>query len=314
VIVAFFKRGAYDPMLDGGFASIDYDEDHKLIAGGGGGQATGPALRQNGSIFIRNLGTTPERELDAHEWDGSDGRVVRARERAAAGAQLLDRRAEDRGRVLPRRLASRERRRRGQPDRRDRQLAGRAGAAMRNERRLRRRRRVLDGDVRRRHLPPHAHGLQRRRSLHHRRLRPGDVRRDTLACDDGAPAPRTAASRAPGLHDLVADSPSVQAKIGTFPSLLERSPCDTQDAAAEARPEAREEAPPGAQQDRPGRRRAGHPAHHAAARPGGRCSSRARDALAKGENAGHGLAGVRRRTWPRSSTTCSSASQGVPRR
>ena len=62
VTVVFFKRGAYDPMLDGGFASIDYDEDHKLAAGGGGGQATGPALRQNGSIFIRNLGTTPERD------------------------------------------------------------------------------------------------------------------------------------------------------------------------------------------------------------------------------------------------------------
>jgi len=60
VTVFFFRRGAYDPMLDGGFASIDYDEDHKLVAGGGGGQATGPALRQNGSIFIRNLGSTPE--------------------------------------------------------------------------------------------------------------------------------------------------------------------------------------------------------------------------------------------------------------
>jgi hypothetical protein len=60
--VVFLRRGAYDPMLDGGFASIDYDEDHKLVAGGGGGQATGPALRQNGSIFVSNLGSTPERD------------------------------------------------------------------------------------------------------------------------------------------------------------------------------------------------------------------------------------------------------------
>jgi len=59
---AFFRRGAYDPMFDGGFASIDYDEDHKLLSGGGGGQATGPALRQNGSIFIVNLESTPERD------------------------------------------------------------------------------------------------------------------------------------------------------------------------------------------------------------------------------------------------------------
>ncbi len=62
LIAAFFRKGAYDPMIDGGFASVDYDEDYKLVAGGGGGQATGPALRQNGSTFIRNLGTTPERD------------------------------------------------------------------------------------------------------------------------------------------------------------------------------------------------------------------------------------------------------------
>ena len=62
LIAAFFYKQTYDPMFDGGFASIDYDEDHKLLTGGGGGQATGPALRQNGSIFIRNLGPTPERD------------------------------------------------------------------------------------------------------------------------------------------------------------------------------------------------------------------------------------------------------------
>src|SRR5262245_8279768 len=38
LIATFFRVGAYDPMLDGGFASVDYDEDHKLVAGGGGGQ------------------------------------------------------------------------------------------------------------------------------------------------------------------------------------------------------------------------------------------------------------------------------------
>jgi hypothetical protein len=45
LIAAFFHQPPYDPMLDGGFASIDYDEDHKLIAGGGGGRRVWPYAR-----------------------------------------------------------------------------------------------------------------------------------------------------------------------------------------------------------------------------------------------------------------------------
>jgi hypothetical protein len=49
----------YDPSSRGPIASVDYFEDALLVTGFGDGQATGPALRQSGNVYIRNIGTTP---------------------------------------------------------------------------------------------------------------------------------------------------------------------------------------------------------------------------------------------------------------
>lgn len=48
-----FRRGAsYNPSKQGAIASINYSEDSILIEGFGEGQATGPALKQNGKLFF----------------------------------------------------------------------------------------------------------------------------------------------------------------------------------------------------------------------------------------------------------------------
>lgn len=41
----------YDPQTQGAIASIDYSEDSILFSGFGDGQATGPALKQNGKVY-----------------------------------------------------------------------------------------------------------------------------------------------------------------------------------------------------------------------------------------------------------------------
>ena len=43
----------FDPGLLGAIASLDYSEDAILLNGFGDGQASGPALRQNGQVYIR---------------------------------------------------------------------------------------------------------------------------------------------------------------------------------------------------------------------------------------------------------------------
>jgi hypothetical protein len=50
----------YDPAISGGFASIDYAEDARAVDTIGSGQATGLAIRQNDSIYIKRVGFTSE--------------------------------------------------------------------------------------------------------------------------------------------------------------------------------------------------------------------------------------------------------------
>lgn len=87
VTAVFLRKQAYDPMASGGFASIDYAEDYRLLQGGGEGQATGIALLQNGTIFVRRLGTTPERD-----WTrlSATGLTVDDFERLDGGQQVLN--------------------------------------------------------------------------------------------------------------------------------------------------------------------------------------------------------------------------------
>jgi lysophospholipase L1-like esterase len=49
---AFKTTATYDPSASGALASFDYSEDAKLIDGFGGGQATGPAIYQDGHTYI----------------------------------------------------------------------------------------------------------------------------------------------------------------------------------------------------------------------------------------------------------------------
>lgn len=52
VAVFSIKRGtSYTPSSDGAIFSIDYSEDSILLAGGGSGQHSAPALRQNGKFY-----------------------------------------------------------------------------------------------------------------------------------------------------------------------------------------------------------------------------------------------------------------------
>jgi hypothetical protein len=58
---AHFRNGAtYDPAVKGPIGSIDYAEDAKRIFGSPLGQSAGVAIRQNGMVFVAQVGTTPE--------------------------------------------------------------------------------------------------------------------------------------------------------------------------------------------------------------------------------------------------------------
>jgi hypothetical protein len=58
--VNLFGGAVYDPQAQGAFVDLDYFEDALLEQGFGDGQATGIALRQNGNVYVRQVGTTPE--------------------------------------------------------------------------------------------------------------------------------------------------------------------------------------------------------------------------------------------------------------
>ena len=58
---AHFRNGAtYDPSVQGPIGSIDYAEDAKRIFGSSLGQSAGIAIRQNGTVFVAQVGTTPD--------------------------------------------------------------------------------------------------------------------------------------------------------------------------------------------------------------------------------------------------------------
>jgi len=228
LIATFFHLGAYDPMLDGGFASIDYDEDHKLIAGGGGGQATGPALRQNGSTFIANLGTTPERDWTHTSGTGltvesfvhvsgpqqvlnfSTGApkievgFFRANSHPASGggegSQIV---AIDNWRVALVPACETD----ADCDDGDACSTETCVAAICHRTRLV----CNDGEA----CTTDA-------------CVAGTCTHVALQCDDGASCTTDSCVAGTCLHDLAADSASVQAKIGGFVSLLDRAPCNTE--------------------------------------------------------------------------------------
>ena len=228
LIAAFFHQPPYDPMLDGGFASIDYDEDHKLIAGGGGGQATGVALRQNGSTFIVNLGTTPERD-----WTHTSGTglTVESFEHVSGPQQVLNfSTGAPRIEVGFFRAVSHPASGGGE---------GSQTVAIDNWRvalvqRCETNADCDDGDACSTETCDVGVCHRTRMVCNDGDLCTTDACvqgtcvATPLACDDGASCTTDRCVAGTCLHDLVADSPSVQAKIGTFPSLLERSPCDTQ--------------------------------------------------------------------------------------
>src|SRR4030095_9544641 len=55
---AHFRNGAvYDPSTQGPIGSIDYAEDAKRIFGSPLGQSAGIAIRQNGMVFVAQVGT-----------------------------------------------------------------------------------------------------------------------------------------------------------------------------------------------------------------------------------------------------------------
>ena len=53
-----YLPAVYDPGTSGAILSIDYSEDSSMFAGGGAGQATGPALRQAGVVYYHHLNGT----------------------------------------------------------------------------------------------------------------------------------------------------------------------------------------------------------------------------------------------------------------
>lgn len=70
--VAGFHRhlaSTYNPAL-GGIVTIDYAEDAIMLAGGGQGQGAGPALRQDGQIYIGPIFITPETSWTTHQLVG----------------------------------------------------------------------------------------------------------------------------------------------------------------------------------------------------------------------------------------------------
>lgn len=60
IAAVVLRKTPIDPAAAGGFASISYAERAMLIQGGGGGQATGVALKQGSNVYIRTIATTPE--------------------------------------------------------------------------------------------------------------------------------------------------------------------------------------------------------------------------------------------------------------
>jgi hypothetical protein len=55
------SSAVYDPSTQGPIATVDFLVDAILLDGFGDGQAIGLALRQNGMVYIRQSGTTPDR-------------------------------------------------------------------------------------------------------------------------------------------------------------------------------------------------------------------------------------------------------------
>jgi len=55
------SKAVYDPSTQGPIRTLDFLVDAILLDGFGDGQATGLALRQNGMVYIRQAGTTPDR-------------------------------------------------------------------------------------------------------------------------------------------------------------------------------------------------------------------------------------------------------------
>jgi len=70
----------YDPAIHGPFAAIDYADDSRAFQISGNGHATGLAIRQNGSIYIKRVDFTPE-----HAWTP---KVERGLTTSAAFARL----------------------------------------------------------------------------------------------------------------------------------------------------------------------------------------------------------------------------------
>jgi hypothetical protein len=56
----FNALATWDPQARGPIATVDFLEDASLLQGFGDGQATGLAIRQNGMVYIRQAGTTPD--------------------------------------------------------------------------------------------------------------------------------------------------------------------------------------------------------------------------------------------------------------
>ncbi len=70
--VAGFHRhieSTYDPAL-GAILSIDYAEDAIMLVGGGQGQGAGPALRQDGEVYVTDAFITPQTWWTYHELAG----------------------------------------------------------------------------------------------------------------------------------------------------------------------------------------------------------------------------------------------------
>jgi hypothetical protein len=75
VAVFSIRRGTpYSPPNDGRIFSIDYSEDSILLSGGGNGQYSAPALRQNGKYYTLVPGgkafTTPDLAWTRHTVNG----------------------------------------------------------------------------------------------------------------------------------------------------------------------------------------------------------------------------------------------------
>lgn len=69
-----FRLGAvWDPSTQGPLATIDFEEDARLVSGPAAGQSTGLAIRQGGQVWVAQVGTTP-----GAAWSHKQGRGIRA--------------------------------------------------------------------------------------------------------------------------------------------------------------------------------------------------------------------------------------------